>query len=211
MRTSSVLPKREASRKHWLTLSAPPSTNIPSKPCIAAADVPDAQPGSNELEKRVRGKQAASNASVKSFPVRWLPARSKKVLKADNWSWISTIVLWFPPPLLPWQREWIPMHFKAHSVNFWTLAPASAFKISSPLHSWRRSCNLSKYKHVHHNKESVVKQWNPSTTIQPWEFGIQHNDFKWIKLSDKKNNTKTNFTSSNAWFPTSYWSNHSQR
>nr|GMD90997.1 hypothetical protein Iba_chr14dCG15110 [Ipomoea batatas] len=86
MRTSSVLPKREASRKHWLTLSAPPSTNIPSNPCIAVADIPDAQPGSDELENRVRGKQAASKASVKSFPVRLFPARSRKVLKADSCS-----------------------------------------------------------------------------------------------------------------------------
>lgn len=144
MRTSSVLPKREASRKHWLTLSAPPSTNIPSNPWIAVAEIPEAHPGSKELENRVKGKHAASKASVKSFPVSWLPARSKNVLKADNWSWISTAELWLTLSLLPWQREWNPIHFRAHSVNFWTFAPASAFKTSSPLHSWRRSRNLKK-------------------------------------------------------------------
>jgi len=142
MRTSSVLPKRDASRKHWLTLSAPPSTNIPSNPWIAVAEIPDAQQVSNELENSVSGKQAASNASVKSFPVRWLPARSRKVLKADNCNCISTAELCPTVSLFPWQREWKPIHLRAHSVNFWTLAPASAFKTSSPLHSCSRSCNL---------------------------------------------------------------------
>lgn len=145
MRTSSVLPKREASKKHWLTLSAPPSTSMPSNPWIAVADIPDAHPGSNELEKRVSGKQAASNASVKSFPVRWLPARSRKVLKADSCSWISTGELWPTLSLFPWQREWKLIHLRAHSVNFWTLAPASAFKTSSPLHSWSLSCSLQQW------------------------------------------------------------------
>lgn len=142
MRTSSVLPKREASRKHWLTLSAPPSTSKHNKPWIAVADIPVAHPGSNELEKRVSGKQAASKASVKSFPVSWLPAKSRNILKADNWSWISAAELWVTRSLFPWHPEWKPMHFRAHSVNFWTLVPASAFKTSSPLHSWRRSHNL---------------------------------------------------------------------
>lgn len=172
MRTSSVLPKREASRKHWLTLSAPPSTSIPSKPCIAVAETPEAQPGSKELEKRVRGKHAASKASVKSFPVRWLPAISKKFLNADNWSWTSRILLWFPLPLLSWQREWNPMHFKAHSVNFWTLAPASAFKTSSPWHSWRRSCNLI-MKHQNSKNQLSIKFRIPLimrlTIIKGWK------------------------------------------
>ncbi|CAI9770944.1 unnamed protein product [Fraxinus pennsylvanica] len=142
MRTSSVLPNREASRKHWLTLSVPPSTSMPSNPWIAIADIPDAQPGSNELEKSVIGKQAASNASVKSFPVRWLPARSRKVLKADNCSWISIAELRPTLSLFPWQQEWKLVHLRAQSVNFWTLAPASAFRTSSPLHSCSHSCNL---------------------------------------------------------------------
>lgn len=141
-----MLPNREASKKHWLTLSAPPSTSISKSPSTASADTLAPHPGSNELENSVRGKHAASNASVKSFPVIWLSARSRKDLKAAIWSCTSMTVTWCSPLgfLNPLGRAWDPMHLRAHSVNFCTFVLASAFRTSSPWHSCRRSFSLKK-------------------------------------------------------------------
>lgn len=81
-------------------------------------DIPDAQPGSNELENKVRGKQAASKASVKSLPERWFPASCRNILKAESCSSISVGELWLTLSLALWHLEWKPIHLRAHSVNF---------------------------------------------------------------------------------------------
>jgi hypothetical protein len=51
---------------------------------METAELPEDHPGSNKLEKSVRGKQTASNASVKILPLKLSPAMSKKVLNADK-------------------------------------------------------------------------------------------------------------------------------
>ncbi len=57
--------------------------------------------------------------------------------------WISEVVIsHVAPDCEACPREWEPIHFSAHSVNLWTLAAASAFNTSSPLHSWSLSRNL---------------------------------------------------------------------
>jgi hypothetical protein len=101
--------------------------------------------------------------------LNWNPARSKNFLKAMSWRHdsmavnlcIAEVVVVTTsqaappdcdPPLLRHVCE--PIHLSAHSVNLWTLAAASAFNTSPPLHSSSLSRNLTctknQRRHQHH-------------------------------------------------------------